>query len=761
MKAAPMNTKRILRNLGLCGVVGGLLLTGSLPAHAVPPTPPTYILDDAGDVAFVRNATRALLARQPKGSVEVELLVDIAATLGRGAVVDLLMALPEFERYWMLVLADDLKVDRDPDSRLAKSDCYTEPKGSTLADTALIDHVLTQPPTDVYGGALPVTFNMTDVLRSTIAADRMMPLYKLAMMPMAVAELDPDERRDKFMDVFINREGGCLDCHTSIYSRTDEWSGFDRFAPPPFALEHSVFPQSAAACVTDTWGALGNVADGAIVYDNNCAWCHDEERASGAWSLPIYAPPHAERVPSLNNDQLAAGITLMETVAGVTLTDLERDNVMAFMRDTYGEPACLDWRSGSAFFDVAEACPTPAFCSPSSPAQPWGLDTTCGHFGSTAAAPPVGAEWMGATAMSMWGLSESLGAADLAEVYDVRDCTGGAVDCVDDTLPIAFAPGLSGPTAFGYMVGYRIVENIVHEVSGAELSIANRFARVDDANLVVRNLAEEHFLPNGLSLKKLLRSLVLSPVFNRHAPKETTLADAYQLPMVLNPWVLEDGIATGDGLDANSQGDFVHRHSVDNLLLAVHHALGWTAPKLLPDETEYPSLDFVRGLGQRIDSDTPGFDDLTFQALYEWENVVGLCEKPPLVTSDWIDELATAVTTESVEDVLVAVKDRLLQERVNNGELLEIEAFFGISRSDAATLDLLTGDEHMLRHYCGVLMSTPQFMLAGVTRDLATPAPGPVPALGVCLPGETCTALPLCLEYVGELATLGYVYGPC
>ncbi|HEX5660836.1 MAG TPA: hypothetical protein VFX59_26765, partial [Polyangiales bacterium] len=118
----------------------------------------------------------------------------------------------------------------------------------------------------------------------------------------------------------------------------------------------------------------------------------------------------------------------------------------------------------------------------------------------------------------------------------------------------------------------------------------------------------------------------------------------------------------------------------------------------------------------------PGFRGFDFQARLGWENRFGSCAKIPGFTgTDFIDKLASYVSAPdrgTVRDLIIALKDRLLG-RATIDETLERPALEEIL---GTTLDAdgnsLSDPAGSLRKICGVLVSTPQYLLAGLTpRD--------------------------------------------
>jgi hypothetical protein len=203
----------------------------------------------------------------------------------------------------------------------------------------------------------------------------------------------------------------------------------------------------------------------------------------------------------------------------------------------------------------------------------------------------------------------------------------------------------------------------------------------------------------------------------------------------------------------NSMGEGVYRYTARSLLNSVHRALGWPAPERFPGVT-YPDETLTRAIGQFFSDATPGSQSVDFQGILHWESVHGVCEKPAGVASDWIDSLMAEVAAFppgdplTVEDLVVVTRDWLLgdgtiatsaPEGLTEEEQAQLADFFGADLEDPASsvADL----EEKVRGYCGALVETPQFLLAGITPS----GIGPEPRLRVCTAGP-CTYQEICEE---------------
>ena len=180
----------------------------------------------------------------------------------------------------------------------------------------------------------------------------------------------------------------------------------------------------------------------------------------------------------------------------------------------------------------------------------------------------------------------------------------------------------------------------------------------------------------------------------------------------------------------NSMTDGVHRYSPRSLLYSVHAALGWPAPPRGASGSTYPADTMRKSLGQFYRDAEPGFREIGFQGLLQWEGSHGVCQKPSNLTGDdWIDRLAQAAvdfnTSHSgdpvkVRDIVLALKDRIIVDPsiqtstptdAPSSEAAALQALFGSavnSTVDVSTPAAIAALVAKMRSYCGVLLETPQ-----------------------------------------------------
>lgn len=345
------------------------------------------------------------------------------------------------------------------------------------------------------------------------------------------------------------------------------------------------------------------------------------------------------------------------------------------------------------------------------------------------------------------------------------DCSMCAVlDCAENNV--------DGNAAFAYLVASNVVSNAWSEVFGAELTIANYFPRSPGQGSALWNLTENEFLPNNWSLQRVLSRMMTSSLFNRRAPEYSLRPYSYELPLAFDPWTEADPRVppralpgwtpdSSDGpesdpafsLDDNANrslvyngiGDAIHRYRPRSLLYSIHSAMDWPAPRRFLSSS-YPSDSLRKAIGQFWRDAEPGFNDVDFQGLLNWESTHGRCDNPT-ASDDWIDKLiaeipafnsANPASPVRFRDLAVTMKDWLLGYGSIDDDPGDIPT--GASASERALIETLLGGwdsavdatdvmlEQGLRDYCGVLVQTPQFLLAGI----APMGPGEEPRMQVC-----------------------------
>ncbi|HTM23533.1 MAG TPA: hypothetical protein VL172_23580, partial [Kofleriaceae bacterium] len=641
---------------------------------------------DAGDQAFVRSAFLAVLGRRPRSQAEVDVYVDLIeaararlATVPdgpqpRALAVRALARQPEYLDRWTEIVMDALKVTRIEDQE--QWACYGKRfRSDDGGDLAAF--VRDNPPAG--GGDGAGRFSMLDLARSALQLDDLSPIYRghlfalvsraipAANVPRVEAEL---ARREDFGLVFdsayLNRDIVCLGCHNSEDSIT--------YNPDPELNRHFPIPGLfEKALYGDSFGIDPAVA---------------------------HAPFRFDGFVADNGD--------------------DGDTV------------------------------------------PWGWYNRCGGFyRSGLDSDPAGVDGMFA------GL-----AGDRLTVFDLEGALaagftalrGGALQRQPDG-------SIADPDqAFAYLVAASIAEQVWREVVGTPLTIANYFPRNEAARNTLATLTDA-FIASNYSLVELLVRITEMHYYNLQAPEEGCGDAPYSMPAIYDPWTKGDEDPARRG---NGPGDAVAALSARTLLSAAESALQWPAgrferfPQLPyeaplcqplgcsgmqsqcssnnaccfsydlycanpPDPAEPTSTDergFQRGIGVFLKNGERGFRGLDFQARLVWESRFGNCTHE-LAASDFIDELVdlAAARGGTVGDVAAAIKDRLIGEPAlgteagpgGPSEAQAIEAIFGTTLDATATsaADL----EGSARAFCGVLMSSPQFLLGGIAGRGASAPP--------------------------------------
>ena len=642
-------------------------------------TAPTFDQCDSDPDAFVRDATLAILGRRPASQREVDAYValyeQVAAARDAGTTTDdpravvarALLARPEKIQRWSVHFMDAMRVARIEDQ--AQDGCYGGAT-RTEVDGAIATHIRDNPATATGVGS---PFTMLDVVRSAIALDDVTPIYRghlfaLVSRPIVAANVP--------------------DVEAELARRED----------------------------------FGNVFDATYLNrDIVCLGCHNSAGAVTDSEDPL-----------LDRHWPLAG-------------HVDR----ALYRDSSGiEPA----RAHAPFrYD--------GFVRQSSGRTPWGMSTGCGRFNP----PSVVTDDIA----GIEGFFGSLAGRRLT-VFDLDAALQRGIAATRGTGLTVDAEGrVADPdAAFAYMVAASAVEGVWKEVVGSPLTIANYFPRNQAQRDVLQALTDD-FVRNGFSLDDLLVAIVTSDYFSRLPPEAGCGANAYTYPAVFDPWVIDDLDPERHG---NGPGDAVAAVSARTLISAAYAGLEWSSPsneqfpggeegceQLSCSELQQycafgfccetyavdcqgaePTFDpgelpFQRAVGAFLKNGERGFRGLDFQARLAWEDRFGVCDKPDRVAgADFIDRAVTLGATTpgtTVGDVVDLIKDRLVGEPVDpaGGEPAAIEALTGLALSAPATADIGPA----LRRFCGVLLSSPQFVLGGVAGRGAAPE-----ATVLTLPGD-------------------------
>jgi hypothetical protein len=654
---------------GGCGGDDAPLADAGVADAAPDAQPPGYLGCADSDQAFVRNAYLAVLGQRPMGQAEVDVYVDIMTEVRAlnddasdpyEVVVRAMSTDPAYVDRWSEHLMDAVRVPRIEDQSMES--CYGRTERE-LDDGSLAAHVR-----DHAGSANDDgqgSFTMRDLVRSSLVLDDVSPVYRghlyalvsraipAANVPRVEREL---ARREDFGLVFdsayLNRDIVCLGCHNS---------------------------------------------EGSVTYD-------PDPELNRHWSLP--------------------GL---------------------FEKALYGESTGIAVERAHAPFRydgfVADVFDDNGF------SRPWGWTPSCGGFFPDSLPPdPAGVD----------GKFGDL-TGDQLTVYDLEAALRRGIDTITTSgLQIGDDGTIGDPdAAFAYMVAASIVESVWKEVIGSPLTIANYFARNEAQRDLLHELTDT-FVASRFSLTTLVVAITKSPYFNRQPP-ENGCGEPYDMPAVYDPWVIADD---DPALRANGPGDSVTALSGRTLLHTVYKALEWPAPRFqrfpeTPTEvyvcqqfglscsqmlstcqnqgyccvahdllcenppgpgepTARDEQTFQRGVGAFLKNGERGFRGLDFQARLVWEDRFGTCSKPTS-EDDFVDEILALAASRggTVGDVAAALKDRLVGEPdIAGAEQSAIEALFGAGLADPASG--VTDLEDRARRFCGVLVSSPQFLLGGI-----------------------------------------------
>jgi hypothetical protein len=337
--------------------------------------------------------------------------------------------------------------------------------------------------------------------------------------------------------------------------------------------------------------------------------------------------------------------------------------------------------------------------------------------------------------------------------------------------------------ALAGLAAQTVVDRVWQTIFGSRLRLVHDFSRTSPQGRWLLLNAELAF-GRTWSLRDAITTVVRNGnFFNRPAPFDSglaTLAENYELPLVLDPWVAADprrppvaeagweagGPApipeadydAGDHPDDwfNGMGDAIHRRQVRTILNSAATGLGWPEPERFPNEADFFSRGIASGLGQFLTDAEQGADRLSFEGLLGWDGVAATCDAA--LGADWIDALvdaAVAAPRVTYRDVSDTLHGRLINRGTPEESEDVVAGIFGLV--DAGDLDDEVGAPASLapalRELCGGVLISPQFLLAG----MEPPELGDRHALGACLPGEPCGFVEICEEIVaaGVPASLG------
>lgn len=696
----------------------------------------------ASDQAWVRRAILGTLGRRAYGQAEVNAYADIITQVdamdgydpsekvtapiiklrhARQVALEAMLQSPEYLSNWGELYRDFVRVQRIDE--LQNAGCSGLRVRTTDAK-AVAAWVRDNPPDIGSDGKAAPTF--ADVVFGSVELDDVTPIYTENLFTMVVrtyaganatpVALELSRRADFgawFDGMYLNRDMVCLGCHNSEFSVTQsDDPATNRHYPVPGLFEKALFGDSVGP-------ALVNGFAGA-------------DRLHGAM----------RRAQFLNDCGTASNAQITAATAAGTLPTCASGDTLQFCTSA-GTVMCRSVASRERMV------------------QPWGIASACGAFIPPQNVPidQAGVETrlgnVTGLRTSMWDVATSLRAGfNKLEVEGLGADADGNIADADKAL--------------SYLVSMNIVERVWREIVGTPLTISNYFPRNAASRDQLVTLTEA-FIKSGYSNKALIKEIFASPYLNMAAPEAACETNPYGAPRIFDPWRTAEPDPAFQG---NSISDGVQPASARTAARAAYAALGWPLAaygQVLPNVSGWGEnsvtvgglasgtleLQFQTETGTPLKNSQPGFRGLDFQARLGWEDRFAQCQKLPTnTTADFIDGVVAAVKPETtVTDVITALKDRIMGESaIAEAEKTVLTNMVGASlTAPASSVADLNGS---LRRVCGVMISSPQFLMLGVEAKDGDTVPAAVPPAfsydafctklaGVTLPDDlsiTCTS---------------------
>jgi hypothetical protein len=440
-------------------------------------------------------------------------------------------------------------------------------------------------------------------------------------------------------------------------------------------------------------------------------------------------------------------------------------------------PGCCDgavWTHACA--TVCAAAPG-SECEPHPEAvesvRPWGMHPSCGEY---LAESEIQEDVTAGTAFFIDSFDSSASIHELEALLHV-----GMEQLGDGALAPAPDGTVDGPEAFAWMTASHFADRVWKMAMGTPLTLSNGFPRNSPQQMTLALLTST-FVTEGWSLAELLVTIVTHPTFNQRAPEDVVVGSPYYLDRLFEPF---SGEAANPEHHANSRGDVLHRRDGRLLQRMVYEALEWPEPQIFQSLVTYEmglqDLDYQIGAFRQPSA--PGHGGVGFQDLLRWEDSLADCRDPfdrppnpdcevrdeacpecvcaPLVCPlrpeccfdvwgpecvalceyaspacvlpdrgedyafrpDWVDSLAEAGQGGTWSDAIRALKERLISDpTLQEEEIPLFQSLLALPLTAALPADPTEG----LRAVCGVLLSTPQFLLAGDPGPAEVPPSAPV-----------------------------------
>lgn len=629
------------------------------------------------------------------------------------------------------------------------------------------------------------SFTLRDAARASIREDRLDALYRVALVPLAAHNTSTGVSRAKFLDGWLDRDPGCVECHTTHYSttnampRNDDW---DRYFPPFFLdLEGTTFSWEADGLYND--GAAG----GDVVAANIGEFFREDAHWEGGGGFQPFAIHESCVIQSGDADRtgfrgiLSAkvdgdGVPVNAGLAGMygnTLGPLDLVNAFAVGASQIDMvtpdivPAPVPYLAGltgssangeALWLGCVGSCHDPASPAANAPVP------LHEHIYDMSGSRLYDIVVNGSPAGLMGSVSNEQGATDI-----VAYVTG------DDYPHPRYEPKVYAEPAVGFahLTAQTIANNVYEHLRGASLTLEHRGVRNQAASDRLFELTA-HFVDDGWSLRSLIKRIALSKETNGLAPVDAPDASPYGYAMLFEPWAdVNEGVQAVDvdqGEDSNGQGDVVQRWPLASLLHQVHHALFWPAPVPVPstDPDDHGDATFYQEAGGYVNFNDPGMPEVVVTSLLAWEDEVDRCAHRGL-GQDYIDVLVDPEHDLTVRQALLALKGRLLSDpRFYDGDALGPPSD-DLPLADEITVESSTiaaalgvdldapAEDHpqAVRDYCASLLLSPQFLLGGLPAWDAQHAPPDVDDAIPCV-DDRCGFGEHCEYYREEAVELGY-----
>lgn len=816
----PRPLSRVGLALSLALVVPSI---GCEPVDAPPPpvarqAAPLLTGARAGPVAFAHQVVPTLLGRRVTNGLELSALRVVVEQAGEQGLAEALFNAPDYVDYWTRLLVDRLKASRETaGARLAQpAKCYQTSVHDDATLAAYARHIADRGkgPFDPLPSPIKtLAFTPADAIRGAVLIDDLRVMQRAYLFPMLMYEVRSDyaagsrsrDAGEALLDVYLGRDPECLECHSSSFSQTDEWSGVDRHHPLPVDLEASLLSTTTSG----TWMYGGQVGDPELqaldgIFDR------------GLFGAEVPWGFDADCVDNLGRagfEKVAGGGAGADTApfglsAAGNVVDLEA--ALAAGLDKLHSPDDLSDRGewGAAVPD--ETYPDETDCGGCHTGDPPEHDELMAERSDGRV---LAAILRGFGSMDPQAPTYADGLSLLAKIREIRpDYIGDAPPVVDDG---------DEHLALAYGVAAHLSADVIEILSGSRPVLGHGQPRTAAQQALLESTTRT-LIESDWSLQAVLTGWVTSDHFNRRAPENTGLA-FLRFDPAFYPWVLDDESHS----ETNTVGDLVHRWPVANLFISAARALEWPMPRMFPDALVYPNQRTQTLMGRYTSDDAPGFADITLLSLLAWEwagweqcntcaaldpdhpnplngdrpkwtavadvpgdwdiggtnccaydddydaeraqtrhviDVYGsldACVPKTNVDSavpygtascwtDWIDRLSAQMADGTcpgltIEDALSIVRDRMLGDpQMLDGELAaalaDVSCGAGsglVCAGEAPDTVTLDGDAaQFLRRYAHTLMSTPDFMLAGLPT--VTGKPAKLPCYG-CADGEPCT----------------------